>query len=313
MVRRNLSKLALALTVVLMASCSEDDAMDNPDMGGDTNSTSIYITDAPVDQANVQAVFITVSDVMVNGESIEGFNTTTIELSSLTAGKTELLGQLNLDAGSTNDITLKLADTDAAGNAPGNYVMLDGNIKDELGGAMEIKLSDSAEIMSEVENELVLDFDLRKSIVQNGDDYSFVSESMLESNIRAVNTANAGMLSGTVDNSTEADAELVIAYVYPKGSFSDSEEEMNSEGVLFANAASSAVVSSEGDFEIHYLDEGDYELHFASYKDEDADGMLEFNSMIGAETSGALDLNGFTVDAETETEITISFTGLLGL
>lgn len=312
MVRKNLSKLALLFAILVMASCSEDDSMNNPEMGGDGNTTSVYLTDAPIDQANVQAVFITVADVMVNGQSIDGFSKTTVEISSLTNGQKELLGELDLDAGMTSDITLVLSETNAAGDGPGNFIVLDGDVKQDIGGSMELNLSDDAEIMEGM-NDLVLDFDLRKSISQNGDEYSFVSESALESNIHAINSANAGMVSGMVDNSAEASGELIVAYIYPKGQFSEAEESANAEGVAFANATSSAMVDSSGEFTIHYLDEGDYELHFASFDEDETDGSLQYNGMVSAETAGAIDLSGFTVDSETETEINISFTGLLGL
>ena len=95
MLFKNLSRLGLLLGLILFVSCSEDDSMEETETGGETSgSTSVYITDSPVDDAEVEAVFITVSEVMINGKSIEGFNTTTIEISSLTEGRTELLGEL---------------------------------------------------------------------------------------------------------------------------------------------------------------------------------------------------------------------------
>ncbi|TBW27361.1 DUF4382 domain-containing protein [Gramella sp. KN1008] len=314
MLFKNLSRLGLLLGLVLFVSCSEDDSVEGPGAGEEGNSTAVYITDSPVDEANVEAVFITVSEVKVNGKAVEGFNTTTIEISSLTKGKTELLGSLDLQAGTTSDISLTLADTDATGNGPGNYVLLSGGAKEELGGTMELNINDQAEIVENTENELVLDFDLRKSLKHEGDDYSFVSESQLESNLRAVNTIKTGVVTGTVDNTSEADGDVVVAYAYKKGTFSEAESNANGEGVAFANAVSSSAVSqSNGEFEIHFLEEGDYELHFASYSDDDSDGKLEFSSMVEANTASSIDLSGFTVEANSEVNLNISFTGLLGL
>lgn len=314
MVVKNLFKISFLVAVVFMSSCSkDDDSTDNPDnaMG---NSTDVYITDAPVDNADLEAVFITVSEVKVNGKAVNGFEKTTLEISSLTNGSTELLGSLNLDAGSTNDITLVLSGSDASGNAPGNYVVLDGGTKEEIAGDMEINLADAAEIMADMENEVVLDFDLRKSLKEADGDYSFVSESKLENNVRAVNTMNAGAVKGQVENTSEANADVVVAYAYKKGEFNGSEEDVNSDGIRFSNSASSSIVSdSSGNFEIHFLDAGDYELHFASYSDSDSDGELEFNGMVSANTASSLDLSGFTVEANSEVNLDISFTGLLGL
>lgn len=298
----------------MCVSCAEDDSMKEPETGEEGNATAVYITDSPVDEANVEAVFITVSEVKVNGKAVEGFSATTLEISSLTKGRTELLGELNLDAGTTSDITLMLADSHASGDGPGNYVVLSGGAKEEIGGALELNINDQAEIVENAENELVLDFDLRKSLKHEGDDYSFVSESQLESNIRAVNSMKTGIVTGSVENASEAEADVVVAYAYKKGTFSESESSANGEGITFSNATSSSAVSeSNAEFEIHFLEEGEYELHFASYSDEDQDGKLEFSGMVEASTASNLDLGGFTVEANSEVALQISFTGLLGL
>ncbi len=312
MLIKNLSKLSLLLGLIFFVSCSEDDSLENP--GNGENSTAVYLTDAPVDQANVEAVFVTVSEVRVNGKAIEGFNKTTIQLSSLTKGRTELLGNLNLKSGTTSNISLVLADTDASGNGPGNYVVLNGGAKQKLSGATEINIKDQVEIVNDARNEIVIDFDLRKTVKQEGDNFSFVSKTQLENNLRTVNKLNAGAVKGKADNRSEAEGEVVVAYAYKKGTFSNSESNANSEGINFANAVSSSVVSkSNGEFEIHFLEEGDYELHFASYSDNDQDGKLEFTGMVEANAVSSLDLNSFRVASNSEVNIQISFKGLLGL
>lgn len=315
MLFKNLSRLGLLLGLILFISCSEDDSTDEPDNNsGEANATAVYLTDSPVDDANVEAVFITVSEVKVNGKAIEGFSKTTVEISSLTEGKTELLGEVDLEAGTTSDITLVLSETAASGEGAGNYVMTTDGTKHEIATATELNINDQAEIFDNTQNEVVLDFDLRKSLKSEGGNYSFVSESQLESNIRAVNKMNTGVVTGTVDNTSEANGEVVVAYAYKAGTFSESESSANSEGVNFSNATSSAVVSnSSGEFEIHFLKEGDYELHFASYSDIDDDGKLEFSGMVEASTASSIDLNGFTVEANSEVNLDISFAGLLGL
>ncbi|TRO62878.1 DUF4382 domain-containing protein [Christiangramia sabulilitoris] len=312
MLIKNLTKLSLLLGLVLFISCSEDDSLENP--GNGENSTAVYLTDAPVDQANVEAVFVTVSEVRVNGKAIEGFNKTTIQLSSLTKGRTELLGNLNLKSGTTSNISLVLADTDATGNGPGNYVVLNGGAKQKLSGATEINIKDQVEIVNDARNEIIIDFDLRKTVKQEGDNFSFVSKTQLENNLRTVNKLNAGAVKGKADNMSEANGEVVVAYAYKKGTFSNSESNANNDGINFANAVSSSVVtSSNGEFEIHFLEEGDYELHFASYSDNDQDGKLEFTGMVEASAISSLDLTGFRVESNSEVNIQVSFTGLLGL
>lgn len=314
MLIKNLSKLGLLLGFILFVSCSEDDSVEEPGTGEETNATAVYITDSPIDEANVEAVFITISEVKVNGKAVEGFSTTTLEISSLSQGRTELLGELDLEAGSTSNISLSLAETSASGDVAGNYVLTSGGAKEELTAVTEININDQTEIVGEVQNEIVLDFDLRKSLKHNSDGYSFVSKSQLENNIRVVNKMNTGIVIGSVDNTSEANGDVIVAYAYEKGSFEESESSANSEGVNFSNAVSSSVVGdSSGEFEIHFLEEGDYELHFASYSDEDSDGELQFTGMVEANTVSSIDLGGFTVDANSEVNLQISFIGLLGM
>ncbi|MFD1096218.1 DUF4382 domain-containing protein [Salegentibacter chungangensis] len=306
----------MLLFMSFMVSCSED----NDDMGSENPeayNTEVYLTDAPIDDANVQAAFVTVTNVMVNGKAIEGFEKTTVEISSLTNGETLHLGDLQLKNGATSSITLMLdSETDAAGEAPGNYILTaDGEKKALATSANEIVISDDAEIKASDENQLILDFDLRKSIVSNAEgEYSFVSNSELAGNVRAVNTLNAGRINGTVDNMENSDAETMLVFAYKKGEYSESEKEADASGARFSNAVNSSVVSeSNGNFSLHFLEEGEYELHFASYSDNDSDAALEFEGMAEASSKSELDLLGLNVTAQSQTTVEVSLSGLLGL
>lgn len=101
-------------------SCSKngDDAME-----GESYNTSFEVTDAPIDKAEVEAVFVTIANVSVDGKSLEGFTATTINLAALVNGKTEALGNLDLQAKSYSSIVFELDfDKDVNGEAPGCYV-----------------------------------------------------------------------------------------------------------------------------------------------------------------------------------------------
>ena len=306
----------LILMFSLLLSCSkDDDEIDNPN--AEAYHTEVYLTDAPVDNANVKAVFVTVSEVKVNGKALEGFQKTTIELSSLTNGKTKLLGDLDLEAGTTSSITLVLdGAADAAGSAPGNYVVTAAGEKKAIAmSSNEINVADNAEIMASNENVLVLDFDLRKSLVMNsGGEFSFVGNSQLSNSIRAVNGLETGTIEGTFSNMGDASADAVVAFAYKSGTYSEAEMQQNSAGVAFANAVSSTLVSkSNGEFSLHFLEEGDYELHFISYSDSDGNGALEVKGEMEVATSSEIQLNSVSVDANSTTFLELSLTGLLDL
>ena len=108
--------------MVSFMACNKDNDNKVEDRSG---QASIKMTDAPIDNAEVQGVFVTVTDVKVNGKSASNFEgKTTVDLMALQNGNTRLVTTEQLNAGTYNDIafTLDLA-TDASGNTPGCYVL----------------------------------------------------------------------------------------------------------------------------------------------------------------------------------------------
>ncbi|MBK5193683.1 MAG: DUF4382 domain-containing protein, partial [Flavobacteriaceae bacterium] len=80
------------------------------------------------------------------------------------------------------------------------------------------------------------------------------------------------------------------------------------------NAVSSSSVSkADGDFELHFIEEGEYELHFASFSDTNSNGSMEFEGMLDASSATAIDLQAFSVEANTEITMEVVIAGLLGL
>lgn len=303
-------------SISLLFACSDDNNDVNtgePERA--TYNTEVHLTDAPIDNGKVEGVFITVAGVKVNGNNIEGFEKTTVNLSSLQNGNTELLGDIKLESGTTSEISLILDnETDTSGEAPANYVLtIDGEKNALATSSGEISITDQVEIQENNDNEIILDFDLRKSIVTNSEgEYQFVNDSELAHSIRAVNSLNAGTITGTVSDFGSTDSETMLVFAYENGSYNDDETSANGEGVLFANAtASSKVNKSSGEFEIHFVEEGDYELHFASFSDDNADSELVLDGEVEATTTSEIDLLGFSVGANSEVNFDISLVGLL--
>jgi len=308
---KNLFKTSLVvLSLGVIVSCTKDDETVPPENG--KYRTEVAMTDAPIDDANVKAAFITVADVKVDGQSLQGFQKTTIEISSLTNGKTQTLGNIDLASGAKSNIVLVLAtDTDASGNTPANYIVTAGNeTKALVTAAGEIKINDSFNVEEANDNRMVLDFDLRKAIVADGSaGYKFVSNSELSNSVRVVNAINAGTISGTVTGDSSA---KTVVYAYEKGTFTASESNSNGSGVQFANAVSSTVVSGSN-FGLHFMEAGNYELHFASYSDSDNDGKLEFEGLLNATTVSELNVMNITVAANAEVNLNIVITGFLNI
>ncbi|MDE3743119.1 DUF4382 domain-containing protein [Maribacter polysaccharolyticus] len=296
-----------------MVSCDSDDS---PAMEAESYNTSFEVTDAPIDNAEVEAVFVTITDVSVDGESLEGFNATTVELSALVDGKTEALGNLDLEATTYSNIVFELDfENDVDGNSPGCYVEKANGEKDALvAESNNIVISDSFEVLADATNVIVIDFDLRKTIKEENDglsnDYDFVTMDELSAGIRTVNTELTGEITGNV-NDTNDTSDKIIVFAYEKGTFNEEVETQGSgeSDMTFANAVTSSEVSGiTGSYSLDFLEEGEYELIFASYK-EDEDDTFYLNALLDVESTTGLDLGAISVNATLQISANVTVTG----
>ena len=301
-------------SVFLFASCSKDN---DSNVNAETYNTTFKVTDAPIDNADVEAVMVTVTDVKVDGQSLEGFNATTINLKALTDGETETLGSLDLNAKSYSSLELVLDyDMDASGNEPGCYVeMVDGS-KDKISAAANtIAITDSFEVIANATNEVVMDFDLRKTIKEEGSassDFEFVTMAELSAGIRTVNATTTGAIEGTVDQGQQ-DADKIVVYAYEKGTF-DAQTETQGQGssnITFANAVTSAQVKGIANtYSLNFLEEGEYELVFVAYNKE-PNNEFKFSSVLQAESTTGLNLGAIQVNSALQVAAHVTITGSL--
>lgn len=300
-----LPALILALTsTIAFTSCNKDE-------DSDSGKASIYVTDAPIDDANVKAVFVTVADLKIDGNSVEGFNKQTIEISAYQNGKTELLYDDELEANQYSEITLVLDyETDAEGNSPGSYVVTSDNekkmISNSSSGSGEFTAAYDLQIESEGSSSVVLDFDLRKAVQkeEGSDEYTLIAESKAEVAIRASDKNESSTVAGsTSDKSTLGMDGQVVVYLYEKGSFSESSE--TSGDIMFEGAVTSTMVQENGDYTLSFVNDGEYELHMANFKDTDNDGSSEFMGMVNLTLTLGVDLGVITVDSDTNIDLEI--------
>lgn len=304
-------------TAMLMFSCSEDNDNGNPE--GETYNTTYKITDAPVDNAQIEAVIVTVSDVKVNGSSLEGFNKTTFDLSALVNGQTKTLGNLQMEAGSYSNIELVLDyDADMNGNAPGCYVEMADGTKDKIESTSQtIDISDSFEVFATNTNEIIIDFDLRKTIKEEQgtleSDFDFVTAAELSAGLRTVNREATGEINGTV-NDAENTSDKIVVYAYEKGTY-NAEVETQGQGesnVRFANAVTSAEVGGiNNSYSLNFLATGEYELIFVSYLKDG--NQFYFNSTLEVESTTGLDLGALQVTSALQLSANVTVTGTSSL
>ena len=307
-----ISGLALIALVGMMSCSKNDDAA----MEGESYNTSFEVTDAPIDNAEVEAVFVTIANVSVDGKSLEGYTATTINLAALVNGKTESLGNLDLQAKSYSSIVFELDfDKDVNGDAPGCYVEKANGEKDALiATSNKITITDKFEVLANATNVIVIDFDLRKTIKEEKDglssDFNFVTMAELTAGIRTVNAELTGKISGSVNDANNT-SDKIIVYAYEKGTFNaDVETQGKGESeVTFANAVTSTEVKNlSGSYSLDFLEEGEYELIFASYKEDD-NSEFYFNALLNVESTTGLNLGAIEINSAIQISANVTVTG----
>lgn len=306
---------AALLFTASLASCNKDD--NNGGSGSGTAATTIKVTDAPFDDANVTGAFVTIAEIKVDGQTVQGFTKTTVDIAAFRNGNTKTLGTFNLEGKNYSNITFVLDfEMDASGNAPGSYVLTTGNIKHKLTSTSNvITVTKNYALQSGISNSLVADFDLRKMIVaQSGnpaDQYNFATAAELQNSVRVVSESNSNTISGTLTDGVSGSAK-VVAYAYKKGTFNRAAE-MSGQGasnVQFSNAVSSTVVNGNN-YQLHFLESGDYEVHFASYKDTNADGKLELAGTLVVVAGGGLNILNLSLNANTTLTVNATASAVL--
>jgi hypothetical protein len=280
-------KLANRLTSLIIAgallssltftSCKKDDS------GTDSGNaqTSMGVTDAAIDDPNVSGVFVTITDVKLDGQSVQGFTKTTIDINSLRNGSIKSIGNFNLQGKNYGSVTFVLDyGHDASGNAPGVYVLTTDNTKHALTSSnTSITATKNFTLSDTAHNAIVADFDLRKMIIHptTGDtaSYTLVTDAELQNSIRIVNQNTSATISGTFTRTADS-SDAVIAYLYKKGTYSIAETQgQGSSNIQFSHSVTSTIVGQDGSYKFSYLDSGSYEIHFANYRDVYHNGRLK--------------------------------------
>lgn len=314
-------KIIIGVLFLLTASfvaCQKDDDPANGDQEPQQGRVSIEITDAPVDDAEISGVFVTIADIKIDGNSVQGFSRTTIDLMTYQKGNTKTLGSFDMEAKAYNEVTLVLdSDQDESGDSPGCYVEKEEGSKHKLASTSdnEIKLDYVFQNEANVENSLVIDFDLRKTVKRetNGDsEYAFVSQTEMSNAIRIMSKNETGIILGNCADSF-SNSDMIVVYTYKKGTFDRNTEIQGSSqsGLQFHNAVNSSKVDTNGDFELHFLEEGEYEIHFAAYEQNQNTGQMELSGTLLVEALSAIQLGSITVGANATITANVLVTGVI--
>ena len=321
MIHQSLNKIKAGLlfcTVALaMTACIKDPI--TPPIDNTAARARIEITDAPIDDPNVSAVFITVVDVKIDGKSWPGFDgKTTFDLLAYQKGQTKLLGEGELDAKSYSEIVLVLdTETDANGDSPGCYVKNAQNVKLKLEGGSQMQIKGKGSFTSRTTEtvEAVIDMDLRKSIVYKSGsttEFKFATDPELQTAVRVVDKSQTGTISGDCTDGVSG-SDKVIVYAYEKGNYDVNMEKFpqGASQIQFKNAVTSSVVAADGMFNLSFLENGNYELHFISYK-ADGNGMLQSKGELQLNViNSSLNLLSLNLAAKASVNMDIVVTGIV--
>lgn len=216
---RLLPMLVVALAMVSLISCSNDDDSDN----GSARIT-VSMTDAPGDY---DAVFVDVVDVMIKADastegeegwkSLGGVKTGVYDLLELTGGVTQLLADTDVPAGYLGQIRLVLGNN--------NTVVVNGEsqaLSTPSAQQSGLKIKVDQELAAGETYNFLLDFDVDQSIVAAGTSGGFA----LKPVIRLSNGIETGTIKGSVHPTTfqsvvkiQNASNTVSAYTDANGNF----------------------------------------------------------------------------------------------
>lgn len=300
---KTMAPVMLALVIVL-AACSDDDST------ADNGRVKIYLTDAPVDGANVDAVVLSVSRIEMKGsgywKTVKQFDTPlSIDILDYQNGNAFLVSEETLKADTYTEARLVLNATEENGAPkanPDTYIRYADGTKKELfvpsGGQSGYKVKGTFTVAPNAVKSVILDFDARKSLVTTGSGAN--EKVLLKPTVRLIAQDDAALFEGKFDDFSAY--SKVVIYAYEKGTFRASEASTPATGeARFKNALTSTKVSNTGAFTFAFMPSGEYDLVFAAHNTEG-----EFVDVIGK-------YENVKLSAGVRLELTISLSTLIQL
>jgi hypothetical protein len=265
--RRIISLGLLAAALIAFPTACEDDE----DMG--TGTINLSITDAPIDEATVTGVYITIDSMQYHKqnnawETFEGYNgPRTVNLLNLTDGASELLGNFEMEAGQYNQLRFILDAPERGQGTPSNpgcYLKYENGDSLALfvpsGSQSGFKGTGSFVVPSNGSVDITADFDARKSVVEAGTSGMYI----LKPTIRLIVDNQAGSITGAVTNIPENSD--IIVYAYENDTYESSEaDDPGAEGTRFPNAVTSDILDDENNYRLSYLAPMTYDLIVTRY------------------------------------------------
>lgn len=264
-----------AVFVFAFVACDKDN-------DGQTGRVLLSITDAPIDTDGITGVFITFTEIQyhISGNNWASFpdfeGPRTFNLLDLTRGETDLLGDLELEAGKYTQLRFIL-DAPSYGQEPpsnpGCYLEFENGETQPLfvpsGAQTGYKAVGTFEVPANGTVEVTADFDVRRSVVKAGASGKYI----LKPTIRLVVNDQSGTIKGNVFNIP--DNTQIVVYAYESGTYDEAETaEPAPEETRFPNAVSSDRVCENDMYHIAFLAPMDYDLIVVANVDDEFSEVL---------------------------------------
>jgi len=257
MLNRILKTAVTALVAVFLVSCGG---------GGVVHGVALAMTDAPMDTAS--SVNISFSQVQFTGPSVAPFNViitpaSTIDLYQLQGGiAVTVIAGMQVQPGHYTNMRIAIASDP---NTPqSNITLPDGlhNLYIPSGVSSQVDVPVDFTIASGGDVDLTMDFDLRKSIIQDPND---PTKYQLIPSIRAVETVRSGSITGSVATSLITCLDPVV-YVY-SGDVTPGDVDITGTNPNNHQPISTALVgfnqtTSNYNFTVGFLPPGEYTVAF---------------------------------------------------
>jgi hypothetical protein len=279
----NFKKLPSLLIFMLTIGLFACDTNTQPNTKRLQGSIKLELTDAPIDDPTIQAFFVTIKEIHINGEPWEAFQSKkTVDLLSLQNGLTEVLATGELDAGTYSRVELVLDhESDEDGQTPGTYILNNADTKLRISPEAQtiVPATQNFECIENSTTAVVYDLDLRKLLTydpETSSGYAFVTDFELEKVGRVIEKDLSGSISGKVTMNIPTYQDYIV-FAYPENGF-DPKNAFEGKGpslIRFAEAITSSGIDENGNYHLSFLPVGTYEIVLAAYKDVDVDGRLD--------------------------------------
>lgn len=263
------SIIIVFISAFVLIGC--DDSNDDASKG----RLEIAITDAPIDDENISAVYLSIAGVELKTGDEEwtelgAFDEpVVINLLDYQNGEVFFLTEESVDAGDYSEIRLILNMPEGEGatkaNAGTYLEYQDGTIQPLFvpsGSTSGYKAKGEFTVPAGGVTGLTIDFDVRKSVVKAGNSGKYILKPIL----RLLENNNVAMIKGNVISLEEYATIKVFAYA--NDSFTEDEiTEPATDDVDFPNAVTSANVDANGNFTLAFMEPGTYDIYAVGFDD----------------------------------------------